>query len=359
MHGLISAALLLIAVAVSNAGDTTVVLEAADIQCTLPLPASIQSGTWSMADYSSADLYSFRLDVPQPRSSENATAVSATYGAWLHVFIAAVPEFLNSAELLGRLMDLQQMRRTTRGDAPLMMTYSAQRMLGAAPADEIAIEVRDTAAKDSLFTLITFANRGKDVVLVVLRSSVNPRLEGSESGQFYRRLLRSFIMKRLFTHDTAHFVNPTGWRLAVPFAWKNKVTTRLGTMPFVPSGDGDDTVWNTLVVQLPLVQIEYFVTTTSLSNTALADYAEHIANKYGMLPLTVSDQCGVAGAKGYWYRTTSPRRGEIVETRYGIFPLAGRLAIVRLTGWEREMMQVDPFLCNFLGLLQIPLPAEH
>ncbi|MCS7000342.1 MAG: hypothetical protein RML15_06630 [Bacteroidota bacterium] len=343
--------------------DTTVILEAADIRCTLPQASTVTIGRWSMAQYSTADIYSTQLNVPKPSfSSDSPNALSVTYGDSLHVFLAVVPEFMSTSDFLARILDLQLLAQSTRRNAPILLTYQAQRMIGLVPAEEITLELRDTTRKDSLFTLVTFASRGRDVALLVLRSRTSPRIEGSGPEQFYRRLLASVEMDRALTRDTAHLHNPIGWYIAVPLAWKNKLTTRLSTMPFVPPSATEDTIWNTAVIQLPTVQIEYYVTATSYSDTALVDFAAHIAQRGGFEQVQVPTTHYPSGA-GVWYRTSSPRRGDIVETRYGIFPANGWLAIIRLTAWQRDMPHLERFLPILVAALRLPssldMPSRH
>jgi hypothetical protein len=340
-------------VAESATSDTTVALPAADLRFVLSTGGTLQIGSWSLAEYSTSDVYSYQLDVPRPSTSSSpATALSATYGDWLHVFVAAVPEFLSTTELLGRLLDLQQLRRSGRGNVPVMTTYSAQPMIGLIPAEEIAIELRDTTARDSMFTLVTSAPRGSDVVVVVIRSRLDPRADGSPSAHVYRRLLASVEMEHLFDRDTVHIANPAGWSLAVPAGWKNKVSTRLGSMPIVPPSD-NDTVWNAVVVQLPYVQIEYLVVHRALSDTAVADYAAHIAERQNLQPWTSPNDILLCGESGWWYRTVLPRRGDLVATCYGVYAFGGPVAAIRLTSWEKDMPHVERFLPDIVRLLGV------
>lgn len=336
---------LILSICSALAADTTVMLSSVDLHVRLPKPTVMALGSWSLAQYSSADIYSLRLAVPEPITSDQSpTAVAATYGDSLHVMVAAVPEFLGTVDLLGRLLDLQQLRRSTRGHAPVMTTYSAQKMINAVPAEEIAIEMRDTTNRDSMFTLITSAHRGTDVVVLVLRSRTNPRTGDTWSALYYQRLLASVEMPMLFHRDTFHIVHPMGWSVTIPQAWTNKVQTRRGNPVLLPTQQQEDTTWNSVVVQLPLVQIEFFVEPTTLGDTAVLDYAAHVAQRQGLEPI------GWTHIPGWrWYRFLAPRRGETVQTTYGICIQQGRVKALQLTGWQRDVPQIEAILPSLVG----------
>lgn len=353
---------LLAAVVHAQSLDSTLELSAYSVRCTLPFAAAagrsgaVRSGVWSLTNYSTSDIYSFELAVPAiAEQSPQPNAVSVRYGDSGYVLIAVVPTFLGTQEVIRRVLEVHQIRRERGAAPPVLMTYNAQRMMGLVPAEEVALELRDTVRHDSIFTLLTVGSRGRDLVVLILRSRINPRTAGSWSSDLYTRILASMRIDGLFAHDTTHLVNPTGWRLAVPACWTNKVLTRLGTMPFVPERLDDDTVWNTAVVQLPAVQIEYFVTAVNLSDTALVDYAEHVARRQALEPVAAYSRLQWQGVRGYWYRALTVRRGDVVQTTYGVFPLRGKLGVVRLTAWQRDMPLVDNVLDQILAAWQLRL----
>lgn len=340
----------------SAAQDTTFLLPAVGIRASVPVPTIATIGTWSLAHYSSAEIYSTQLTVPVPvASSEPPTAFSATYGDSLHVMVAVVPEFLGSVDLLGRLLDLQQLRRSARGEAPVMVTYTAQKMIGAVPAEEIAIELRDTTNRDSMFTLITAGQRGRDIVVLFLRSRTNPRDGSTWSALAYQQLLASVAMPELFRQDTLHIVHPAGWSIAIPHAWTNKVSTRSGQMPLLPPQTEEDTTWNSVVVQLPAVQIEFFANRVTLGDTAVLDYAAHVAQRQRLEPL--SSWTHIPGWQ--WYRFLAPHRGNTVQTTYGICVQQGHIRALRLTGWERDMPHVEGFLPLVIEAFAFPLSSAR
>ncbi len=347
MHRVVACGIagLVLSIVSATAADTTIVLPSADLRIRLPQPTELTVGSWSLAQYSSADMYSLRVHVPDPLPSDQPpTALGARYGDSLHVFIAAVPEFLGTLDLLSRLLDLQQLRRSARGEAPVMTTYSAQKMIGAVPAEEVAIELLDTTNRDSMFTLITSAHRGANVVVLVVRSRTNPRTSDTWSARYYQRLLASVEMPMLFHRDTLHMVHPMGWSVTIPQAWTNKVQTRRGNPVLLPTQQQEDTTWNSVVVQLPLVQIEFFVEPTTLGDTAVLDYAAHVAQRQGLEPI------GWTHIPGWrWYRFLAPRRGETVQTTYGICIQQGRVKALQLTGWQRDVPQIEAILPSLVG----------
>lgn len=345
MHRIAVLGVMLVAGAIAaHASDTVVALTHADLYIRIPTPTVLQRGRWSLAQYSSADIYGLELSVPTPtESADPPTAMSATYGDSLHVFIGAVPEFLSQTDLLARLMDVHQLRRSSRGQAPIMMTYTAQTLIGAAPAEEVALELRDTTAADSLFTFITTARRGHDVVVVILRSRTNGRNATSWSADYYRHLLAAIEMPALLQTDTMHLVHPDGWHVVIPAAWTNRVTTRTSRMPLIPDANTEDTLWNTIVVQLPLLQIEYTAIKSTLSDTAAGDYAEHVAKRQGLEHLPEWSAEPVL-RRWLWFRSLSPRRGDLVQTTYGVTACKGVISAVRLTAWQRDMEHIRQIL---------------
>ncbi|MCX7930675.1 MAG: hypothetical protein N2663_08165 [Chlorobi bacterium] len=333
--------------------DTTVELESVGLRLRLPQPDSLRFGSWSMGQYSTADVYSFRLGVPEPvESSALPNAVSATYGDSLHLFVGVVPEFLTITELFSRLLDMHQLQRSARTDPPVMFTQSRQRMFGAVPVEEAELVLRDTTRSDSILTLIASGKRGSDAVVYILRSRRSVYGQGSWLTRFLATVLASVEFPRLLNADTMHLVHPgQQWQVIVPMAWMNTIVTQSQTMPVVPTTTDDDTVWNTVVVRLPLVQIEYTVVPTTLSDTAITDYTEHISGRYGLeSSADLLDRRGPIQWR--WYFARSPRRGDIVQTTYGIAWRQGRVAVIRLTAWASDMPHVERIIATIAGALQ-------
>ncbi|GIV55383.1 MAG: hypothetical protein KatS3mg040_0151 [Candidatus Kapaibacterium sp.] len=337
------------------ASDTLVALPVADIRVHLPHPDTIALGAWSLAHYSTPEMYSFELAVPTVRPTTDApTALQVRYGDSLAIFIAAVPEFLSTVDLLGRMLDLVQLRRSSNAPAPLMITDATQRLVGLAPAEEISIELRDTTANDSLFTLITSAKRGQDVALVIVRSRNNPRTLGTASNRTYRQILASIAMDNLIHRDTTLLVHPTGWKLGFPKVWMEKVSTTGSTPLFLPDRT-DDSLWNTVAVQLPLVRIDYTVAQYHISDSAMAEVVEHIAERKGLEQWSPPSESRLGKLTGTWYRTLAPRRGDTVQTTYGVFFARGWLATIQLVAWERDMEHVGTILPALVGMLHLPV----
>ncbi|KXB97107.1 MAG: hypothetical protein AA908_08655 [Chlorobi bacterium NICIL-2] len=337
------------------ASDTLVALPAADLRVRLPRPDTIALGTWSLADYSTPEMYSFELAVPNVRpTTAEPTALQMRYGDSLAIFIAAVPEFLTTVDLLGRMLDLVQLRRSSHAPAPLMITDAAQRLLGIAPAEEISIELRDTTANDSLFTLITSAKRGQDVALVIVRSRSNPRTNGTASNRTYRQILATMAMDSLLLRDTTLLEHPAGWMVAFPQVWREKLSTARSVPLFLPDRS-DDTLWNTVTVQLPLVRIDYTVAKYRISDSAMADVVEYLAERKGLEQWSPPSPCRLGKLTGTWYRTLAPRRGDTVQTTYGVFFARGWLATIQLVAWERDMEHVGTILPALVGMLHLPL----
>lgn len=338
----------------SASRDTLVVLPGADIRVHLPRPTQVLLGTWSLAYYSSAEIYGFDITVPTVRpTSDEPTAVQARYGDSVSVIIAAVPEFLGTIDLLGRLLDLEQLRRSTRGSTPTMITGATQRLLGAAPASEISIELRDTTTKDSLFTLITSAKRSSDVAIVIVRSRRNPQQDATSSGRIYRQILASMVMENMFHRDTSHLRHPHGWMVSIPHAWANNVSTG-HVWSFFQLDASEDTLWNSVTVQLPLVRVDYIVTHYNASDTAMADVIEHVAERKGLERWSPPGQPRIGKLEGLWYRVRSLRRGDTVQTTYGVFFARGWLAVIQFVAWERDMAHVGSILPDLVNLLYVP-----
>ncbi len=337
------------------ASDTLVALPAADIRVRLPRPDTIARGTWTLAHYSSPEIFSFEIAVPTVRpTTDEPTALQVRYGDSLAVFLASVPEFLTTVDLLGRLLDIVQLRRSSNAPVPVMITGATQRLVGLAPAEEISIELRDTTTHDSLFTLITSAKRGRDVALIIVRSRSNPQTESTVSNRTYRQILASIAMEHLIHRDTTVLEHPMDWKLAFPTVWTEKVSTTR-SVPLFLADRTDDSLWNTVTVQLPLVRIDYTVARYRISDSAMADVVEHIAERKGLEQWSPPSECRMGKRTGMWYRALSHRRGDTVHTTYGVFFAHGWLATIQLVAWERDMEHVGTILPAMVGMLHLPI----
>jgi|YNPBryunderm2012_1023409.scaffolds.fasta_scaffold01063_7 hypothetical protein len=338
----------------ATADDTPITLTAADIRVHLPRSSALVLGTWSLANYSSSDIYSFDLSVPTVSpSAEAPTAFHARYGDSISILVAAVPEFLGTIDLLGRLLDLQQLRRSRRGSAPTMTTGATQRLVGSVPAEEISIELRDSTTSDSLVTLITSAPRGSDVALIIVRSRTNPRTVGTTCHRIYSQILASITMENVHHRDTSHLRHPHGWSVAIPHAWSTKVSTSRSSSFFLLNGS-EDTLWNTVTVQLPMVRLDYLVAHNPYSDSTLVDVIEHVAARKGLERWSPTGHPRVGTHEGIWYRSLSPRRGDTVQTTYGIFGTRDWIAVIQLIAWERDMAHIERILPELVGVLHIP-----
>lgn len=348
------------------------------LSCSLPSAYKVVKTHFTLSDYSTSALLSEGMHIPEAQalnanedSTATALAIDCPEGSYALVF-GMEGAFPSPQELQIRIEDLRrdyaQQRGINASDAFIMTSGGPVVLDGLAATEQILST--PVGEKDTLFTIITTAQAGSRVYGIIMRAKQSLAYKASTAARLsYLNILNNLNIDILYNQTTL-YVNPeSGYKLPVPTLWAG-VTRRLLPDVFPTKeeqlspkkkelpGAGriikDDTsLWNALVIQLPVVQIEIIVTGSHpRTEAALKEDATHLLKTSGTnadaAHLDIKKDIPVGSKKGTEIQYTISRRDDLTHYRLLVVYANGRKYLVRTISWERDLPAATKILNRLL-----------